>query len=387
MERIAILVFCSSGFVVLYVLGGYPLVLSVLSRLRTIRVERRWTPKTVSIIVPVHNGERWVQQKLESIADLDYPSDLIQVVFIDDGSTDGTAELIRRSARQRTELVEVSRGGKAAALNAGIRRATGEILFFTDVRQRIDSRCLRSLVECLADDSVGVVSGELVILSGATRQEADIGLYWRYEKWIRKHQSLFGAVPGATGSVYAMRRHLAVPLPPKILLDDVYLPIAAYFQGYRVIFDQDAKAFDFPTALKSEFRRKVRTQAGVYQMIAAFPRLLRPATGMWFHFGSHKVGRLLLPFALIAIAISSFGLGEIWKSTALSLQSGFYGLAMADRWIPESKVKRASSMARTFVVLVGAALWAPAFLLLSRGRSGWNATEVQPAVVGVENRT
>jgi hypothetical protein len=107
---------------------------------------------------------------------------------------------------------------------------------------------------------------------------------------------------------------------------------------------------------------------------------------MWFHFGSHKIGRLILPFAMIAIAISSFGLGETWRSTALSLQAGFYGLALVDRWIPESKVKRASSMARTFVVLVGGALCAPAFLLVSRRKLGWAATEVQPAVAGIENR-
>lgn len=344
-------------------------------------------PKTVSIVVPIHNGEPWIQQKLESIAELDYPPDLIQIVLIDDGSTDRTAELIRRFAPPGTELVEVPRGGKAAALNAGIRRASGEILFFTDIRQRLDSLCLRSLVECLGDDSVGVVSGELVILPGATQQEADIGLYWRYEKWIRKHQSRLGTVPGATGSIYAMRRQLAVPVPSNVLLDDVYLPMAAYFKGYRVIFDQNARAFDFPTALKSEFRRKVRTQAGVYQIIGAFPRLLIPARGMWFHFGSHKVGRLLLPFALLSIAVSSFGLPHPWKATALWLQAGFYGLATLDRWISTSKLKRASSMARTFVVLVAAALYAPVFLLFSRGSSGWSTTEVQRAVVGVENRT
>jgi cellulose synthase/poly-beta-1,6-N-acetylglucosamine synthase-like glycosyltransferase len=341
----------------------------------------------VSIVIPVHNGEPWIEQKLESIAKLDYPSHLIQVVFIDDASTDRTAELIRRFATAGTQLLEVPRGGKAAALNAGIGRATGEILFFTDIRQRLDSGCLRSLVDCLDDDSVGVVSGELVILPGATQQEADIGLYWRYEKWIRKQQSRVGSVPGATGSIYAMRRQLAVPLPSNILLDDVYLPMAAYFRGYRVIFDKAARAFDFPTALQSEFRRKVRTQAGVYQIIAAFPQLLKPAHGMWFHFGSHKIGRLLLPFALISIATSSFGLPEYWRSAALAVQAGIYALALSDPWIPKSLLKRASSIARTFVVLVGAALCAPGFLLLSRGKFGWHTTEVQPAVAGVENRT
>jgi cellulose synthase/poly-beta-1,6-N-acetylglucosamine synthase-like glycosyltransferase len=384
MEQLAIFGFWASVIVIFYVLAGYPLALALSSRRGSKAVDRRWAPKTVSIVIPIFNGERWIQQKLESITQLDYPSELVQIILINDGSTDGTAELIRRLAPARTEIVEVGRGGKAAALNAGIRRASGDLLFFTDIRQRLEPGCLRSLVECLGDPSVGVVSGELVILSGATQQEADIGLYWRYEKWIRKHQSRFGTVPGATGSIYAMRRELAVTLPPRILLDDVYLPMGAYFRGYRVIFDERARAFDFPTQLKSEFRRKVRTQAGVYQILAVFPQLLIPATRMWFHFGSHKIGRLLLPFAMIFIAVCSFALPGDWKTAALSLQAGFYGLATLDGWIPRSKFKRASSLARTFVVLVGAALCAPAFLVFARGNSAWSVTEVQPATAGMD---
>ncbi len=373
-------VFCVSAALVGYVLAGYPICLWLLNLRQRQPPARRWLPRTVSILIPVHNGEAWIEEKLRSIEGLQYPPHLLQLILIDDGSTDATAALITRHAGARAELIRLPRGGKAAALNAGMRRATGEILFFTDVRQRLDPGCLEALIESLGDDSVGVVSGELVILSGTTRQEADIGLYWRYEKWIRKQQSRLGCVPGATGSVYAMRRELAVPLPAATLLDDVYLPMAAAFRGRRVILDERARAFDRPTALDSEFRRKVRTQAGVYQIAAAYPQLLLPTNRMWFHFVSHKAGRLLLPFLLILIAFASWGLPPRLRAAAVGTQALVYALAAMDGIIrEESPVKRATSITRTFVVLLAAALCAPWFWGINGRRrgAGWTVTEVR----------
>ncbi len=380
MPALASYIFAASVGFILYVLVGYPLALALAARLRGRSLQRNWSARSVSLVVPVHNGQAWIEPKIESIANLDYPKELLQVIFVDDGSTDRSAELIRRCAAPGTEVITIPRGGKALALNAGIQESRGEILFFTDIRQRLDRDSLRHLVECFADSRVGVVSGELVILEGASQQEADIGLYWRYEKSIRKRQGRLGCVPGATGSIYAMRRDLAAALPAQTLLDDVYLPLAAFFRGYRIVFDERARAFDHPTALKTEFRRKVRTQAGVWQIVGAFPRLLLPTSLMWFHFGSHKLGRLLLPEALMAIALSSFWLPPVPRLWTLLAQTAFYGVAALDWLVPHaSPAKRATSIARTFVVLVGAAFCAPFFLLTNRGASGWAATDVQPA--------
>jgi poly-beta-1,6-N-acetyl-D-glucosamine synthase len=376
MDHMAAYVFVSSVIFILYILIGYPLWLAVLSFGSAPRIRKQWTPRTVSILLPVHNGERWIRDKLETIAQLDYPRDFLQILAIEDGSTDRTADLIREIAAPGLELLSIPHSGKAAALNAGLNRATGEILLYTDVRQRLDPGSLRSLIECFADPSVGVASGELVIGGGETRQEADIGLYWCYEKWIRKRLSRLGVMLGASGCFYAMRRELAVTLPPNTLLDDVHLPLAAFFKGYRIILDEGAYAFDYPTALKSEFRRKVRTQAGLVQIIARYPRLLLPTTRIWFHFGSHKLGRLLLPYALVLVAISSVDLPQGWAQAAVIMQAAFYGLALMDAWIPGSwPLKRPSSIARTFVVLVGAALCAvPAVCLRRYGMTGWATT-------------
>ena len=221
------------------------------------------------------------------------------------------------------------------------------------------------LVSCFADPHVGVVSGELVIRRGATRGEEDVGLYWRYEKMIRKRLTRIDSIMGATGAIYAMRRQLAVPLPKDILLDDVYLPLAAFFSGYRLILEENAKAYDYPTSLKVEFRRKVRTLAGVYQIIGAYPALLGPANRMWVDFISHKLARLLLPYVLLLIAASSFGLPPPWRTVMLSGQAVFYTLAGLDFWIPDRSLwKRISSPIRTFVVLVAAAFCAVSILIV-----------------------
>jgi len=356
-----VLFFFGAAFLV-YVLSGYPLLLAVRARLfsRPIRKVEEW--KTVSVVLAVKNGKKFLRAKLESILALDYPRELLQVIVISDGSTDGTDEI---GAELADCFVRVPPGGKALALNAGIAKATGEILFFTDVRQPLAADSLRQLVSCFADPRVGAASGELIILDGKTQGEASIGLYWRYEKWIRNRLSQIDSVMGATGCIYAMRRELAVALPAGTLVDDMYLPLAAFFRGYRVIFDPTAKAFDYPTALDAEFRRKVRTQAGVYQIIGAYPQLLGLENRMWIDFVSHKLGRLLLPYACLLMAGSSFWLPQPWRTLALAAQGLFGMLALADGWLPEgSRLKRLTSPLRTFVVLMAAVFCAGSVLFL-----------------------
>jgi biofilm PGA synthesis N-glycosyltransferase PgaC len=372
-------IFVLSVAFVLYAIVLYPLILILLVRISSRPVQGQPCQPGVSVLLAVRNGEQWIRDKLESILKLDYPRDLLQIIVISDGSTDRTDEMVGEFASSGIDLVRIPQSGKAAALNAGIGRARGEILFFTDVRQRLEPECLQSLVSYFADPSVGAVSGELVILEGEKQQEADVGLYWRYEKWIRRRLSQIDSVLGTTGCIYAMRRELAVELPANTLLDDVYLPLAAFFAGYRVVLDENAKAFDLPTPLDTEFRRKVRTLAGVYQIIRAYPGLLGPSNRMWIHFLSHKVARLLLPYALIALAISSFGLTEPWRQLALWVQAAFYGLAATDLLIPESwLLKRLSSPARTFVILITAALCAASILFRPHSNL-WKETRVSAA--------
>ena len=361
----ATVLFLLGAAFVLYVLFGYPLLLAIRARLFAKPVQKRPQEKTVSIILPVRNGEPWIRAKLRSILDLQYPRELLQILVVSDGSTDATENIVNELQAEGVELIRLAAGGKAAALNAGMERATGEILFFTDVRQPLDPSSLRDLVSCFADPEVGAVSGKLIIADSENREQDLSGIYWRYEKWIRRRLSRIDSVTGSTGCIHAIRRSLARPLPPDILLDDVYVPLSAFFSGYRVVWESKAKAFDVPASLRIEFRRKLRTQAGLYQLLGVYPQLLSRRNRMWFDFASHKLARLLLPYALLVIAVTSLGLPGQWASLAVATQVIFYGLAVADLVIPAtSRLKRISSPARAFVVMMAAVLCAASILFV-----------------------
>ena len=163
-------------------------------------------------------------------------------------------------------------------------------------------------------------------------------------------------------------------LPADALLDDMHQPLAAFFQGKRIVFEERARAYDYPTDLDAEFKRKVRTLAGNYQIMRAYPRLLGPGNRMWLHFVSHKVGRLVMPLALIALLISCVFLPYPWNWILLGGQIAFYLAVVLDRWLPESfPLKRFTSPARVFVVLMAASLCAASILFVP-GRRFWTET-------------
>lgn len=350
---------------VLYVLFGYPLLLGWLAARATGTIDKQFKPRTVSVLLAVRNGGRFIDAKLKSLCELDYPRDHMEVLVLSDGSGDDT---VARAKAWQTEaaaagialrVFDLPAGGKSGALNAGLAESRSEIIFFTDVRQPLDRAALRELVACFADPSVGTASGELMIGGGQTGEEGQTSLYWRYEKWIRMGQSRIDSVIGATGAIYAQRRSLCRPFPSDTLLDDVFQPLAAFFAGYRVILDPAAKAYDDPTGLDQEFRRKVRTLAGNYQIFCQYPALFSRRNRMLGHFLSHKFARLLLPWALLGLAVSAFGFPAPWVYVLAGGQALFYGLAAIDVILPERfPVRRLTTPARAFVVLMVATLWA-----------------------------
>ena len=144
-----------------------------------------------------------------------------------------------------------------------------------------------------------------------------------------------------------------------LLLDDMYLPLGAFFRGYRLIVDETARAIEYPLSIHGEFRRKVRTLAGNYQIMSLYPALLSRRNPMLFHFASYKVGRLMLPWLFLGLLLSSFGLPGRLAEIAISGQLAFYGLAAADTVIPEhSGIRRLSAPARTVVTMLAAAAFA-----------------------------
>lgn len=339
-------VFWASTCIILYVYLGYPLLVAVWARLdpRPVRKasasdHNAWP--SITIILAARNEAARLPERLSNLLDLPYPGRR-DLVVVSDGSTDGTAEAVADFAHARQlssatiRLVRLPAGGKPLALNAGVASATGEILVFADARQRFSTQALVELAANFSDDRVGGVTGELML----DCEEADatdssvgdgVGLYWKYEKWLRRNESAVWSTLGATGAIYALRRSLWSPLPAETLLDDVLAPMAAVLQGYRIIFEERAVAYDRASAdAGAESRRKVRTLAGNYQILAQQPRLLLPVVNpVWVQYLSHKIGRLLVPWALLSVLISSALLApSSWLySAALTVQVGFYGLA------------------------------------------------------------
>jgi len=206
---------------------------------------------------------------------------------------------------------------------------------FADARQQFCPDALLELAANFADPEIGGATGELMLDAecgdAPSSGSESIGLYWKYEKWLRRNESAVWSTLGATGAIYAIRRELWRPLPPDTLLDDVLVPMRVVLDGRRIVFEENARAYDRASAdAASEARRKTRTLAGNYQILAQEPRLLVPLLNpVWLQYMSHKVGRLLVPWALILAFLTSAMLAPShWFFTAvLALQLAFYGLA------------------------------------------------------------
>jgi poly-beta-1,6-N-acetyl-D-glucosamine synthase len=370
-------VFLLSFSLVFYVLAGYPILLAFLARYFGKPIAKRDLIDSVSVIIAVRNGERWLRRKIDSVLALNYPPEKMEIIIVSDGSTDGTEDIARSFAARGVRLLIVPPGGKPAALNAAVPQATGNLLLFTDVRQILDRDCLKCMVACMADPSVGVVSGNLKIQRGDTLEEESTGLYWRYENAIRHNLSKVDSMLGATGPICMVRRSLYVPIPPDSLLDDMFLPLSVHLAGYRLVLEDRAIAVDEPTLLVSEFRRKVRTQAGNIQLMGMLPGLFTKRNRMRFHYISLKIGRLLLPYLLATMLVSSFGLPGSWRMVA-GAQIIFWLLALADPLVPRNSIlKRGTGLARAFAVLVFSAVAALKILFLP-ARSLWVEARVQP---------
>jgi len=362
--------FWSSSSLIFFAYAGYPIWLCFKAKLFPRPVRPASIFPSVTIVLAVRNEETRLPAKLRNLAELEYPADRLQIVVVSDGSTDETNRYLAAwEGPERRVIALQNHCGKATALNLGVAEADGEIVVFTDARQFILPKALSTLVSNFADPTVGCVSGELILGKDPRASHTNgFGLYWSVEKRIRHWEGLAGSVVGATGGFYAVRRNLLLPLPEETILDDVLSPLQVVRHGQRVVFEPSALALDDLSAgPKLEFRRKVRTLIGNYQLLRLAPWVLRRSNPVRFQFVCHKLLRLLVPFALVGLLVSSIWLRADLYRLALALQLAFYALAALGMLRAKLGIfSRVADISLAFIVLNVAAAVALLYFITGR---------------------
>ncbi len=369
--------FWFSVLFIAYTYIGYPLLIGVLARTRTIppcNPDQISTWPTVTVVIAVYNEQQRVLKKIQNLRSLNYPADKLDIIFVSDGSTDDTVSVLNGAGVRVLSYAE--RHGKAYALNLALQHAHSDVIVFTDVRQQLNHDALRWLIARLQQDQVGAVSGELIHVDPANATAAQIGLYWRYEKWIRKAESRFASTAGVTGALYAIRRNDYVPLVEGTVLDDFLEPMHIARRGKLIKFEPNAQITDELQAdMRGERKRKVRTLTGNFQAFVQQPWLFSPRQNpIWLQFLSHKVFRLLVPYAMLLALLSSlFADGWLYRIAALA-QIVFYLIAISAMLDKPISRHRLVNFAGVFVEMNWAAVLAARNFVTGQLNARWEKT-------------
>jgi cellulose synthase/poly-beta-1,6-N-acetylglucosamine synthase-like glycosyltransferase len=393
-----IVLFWMSLGLVAYTYLGYPVVIGAWAALREAvegvrflgggpdRRQRRrdghsWP--SVSIVLSAHDEETCIRQKIENCLALDYPADRLDVVVGCDGCTDQTAALALSIDDPRVQVVESTRAGKATVISRIVPKVQGEVVVLTDANTLLDRGALKALARHFGDPSVGAVVGRLRLYN-RVRREYEESLYWRYETILKYYEGKLGAVLGANGGIYAIRRVLFQPLRPTTIVDDFVIPVRIASRGWRVPYEPEAVAFEETTEdYAREFGRRARIGAGNWQSLSFLPELIDPRTGfLAFAFFSHKLLRWLAPFLLAAALALNVALaiqGGAGYRVLLVGQLAFYGLAMLGRARTAGPLRRFASIAHYFVAMNAALAVGFWRFVCGTQSAAWNRTSRGPA--------
>lgn len=367
----------SAGFVI-YTYIGYPLLIGLMAKIfpaSDFRENSKGELPTVTIVTPVYNEFNNVQRKLESLRQQRYPAEKLHLIFISDGSTDGTESFLSNQG-DVTLICNPQRMGKPRSLNTAMQQVETDIVVFTDARQPLNDNAVEQLVQRLQNPDIGAVSGELLFRDPHSNTGQNVGLYWRYEKWLRAAESQYYSTAGATGALYAIRKNDYQPLPDDTLLDDFEIPIQILRKGKRTVFEPNAQAYDdVQEEVSRERTRKIRTLTGNYQSFQRNPWLFSPLKNpIFFQFISHKVFRLFVPYMLPVIFFSSLTIGSVFYQTISLLQVTFYLGGAAGLLYPALQKNRIISFIVVFLDLNTAAVVALKNYLSGQFSIKWERT-------------
>ena len=333
---ITLILFWTAALLIIYTYIGFPLFVLLRGHFwsRPYKREELTSPPSVSIVISAYNEAKTIAEKLDNILSLEYPRTKLEVVIASDGSTDGTDTIVERYQEHDVKLLSLPRNGKAAALNAAVAMAKGEILVFSDANSMYKPDAIYGLVRPFADPKVGGVAGNQVYrkeISGGSSGDGERA-YWNFDRMLKQFQGKSGNTLAATGAIYAIRRSLFRPIPDGVA-DDFVTSTSVIAQGYRLLFAPDALAFEPVSATsKVEFGRKVRVIIRSWRAFIFMRKLLDPFRFKFYaiQLFSHKILRYLVVFPLLILfLVSPF----LWKVSPLYqlatvMQVIFYSCAM-----------------------------------------------------------
>ncbi len=351
-----ILVFWLSIFLVFYTYLGYGILLFFLVKLKRIFVKEKELDNSyepnVTLVIPCFNEEDFIEEKAKNCLGLEYPQEKLRILFITDGSSDRTVEILK-NIKGVEYTHENRRAGKSAAENRAMKMVKTPIVVFCDANTILNKECIRELVKHYQIDDVGAVAGEKKVISKVAdgASGAGEGLYWKYESALKKWDSELYTVVGAAGELISFRTSIVEELEEDTILDDFVQSLRICKKGYRVLYEP--KAFASETAsenVKEELKRKIRIAAGGWQSMVRLRSLLNPFPHfvLTFQYISHRVLRwsisaLALPLIFILNAILVYQDNHLVYEILLMGQITFYALAILG-WILENRNLRVKAL-------------------------------------------
>lgn len=300
---------------------GYPMLVYAMVKLKSLA---GWVKQSVytdgfepevSLVVPCFNEEQTITEKLQNCFELDYPATKLKLIFITDGSDDGTQQILANTTGVMV-LHEDLRAGKSVAENRAMKHVHSPIVVFSDANTRLNKAAIREIVKHYQDERIGAVAGEKRIISKQRESApaAGEGFYWKYESYLKKLDSSFHSVVGGAGELVSFRSSLFTPLEADTILDDFVQTMRIALAGYRVVYEPNAYAQETASAtVKEELKRKVRISAGAWQAMTRLGNAFNPFKNpqLFFLFISHKVFRwTLAPLALLLLIPVTFYLHQ-----------------------------------------------------------------------------